>query len=216
MDLRGRDRLAVGRLHGHRRRRVREDRDLEAAVRRLARGRVHAHLRHEPGEEHALHAPRAQQLLERRAGERARQVLRDDGLARRRARGGGAGGWTSSAGLPGAKIAAPAFRLSWTTWITGSPWARAHASASAIRSTAGGPPGGPSLPAGAKYSCCASMTMSATIVCSYLPPATGDRRGTARGRSSIVRLTTQATSRIADAGAEAAPRPPRRPERKEP
>src|SRR5436309_327760 len=65
---------------------------------------------------------------------------------------GRASGWISSAGLPGAKIAAFGFRLSWTTWMTGSFCSLAHLSASAMRLTAAGPPGSTTLPRGAKYS----------------------------------------------------------------
>src|SRR5215213_4078925 len=47
--------------------------------------------------------------------------------------------------------------------MIGTCVARAHASARAMRCTAAGPPGSTTFPIGAKYSCCASMTMSAFV-----------------------------------------------------
>ena len=65
------------------------------------------------------------------------RCLVSDGLAGA----GWAAGWIASAGLPGTNVVGFGRRLSWTTWTTGTPAARAQARRSAIRSTARGPVG---------------------------------------------------------------------------
>jgi len=71
--------------------------------------------------------------------------------------------WIASAGLPGTKVAAPGRRLSCTMWKTGIRCARAQRRVSAMRATALGPSGSTTFPIGAKYSCWASMMMSAVF-----------------------------------------------------
>src|SRR4026208_1358726 len=69
----------------------------------------------------------------------------------------------ASAGLPGTQVVAPGRRLSCPTRNTGQPATRAHSSVSAMRVSAWGPSGSTTLPIGAKYSCWASMMMSAVL-----------------------------------------------------